>query len=42
VELYNLKDDIGQRHNLAAGHPEKVTELQALLKKIRDQGQSAP
>jgi arylsulfatase A len=42
VELYNLKDDIGQRHNLAAGHPEKVAELQALLKKVRDQGHSSP
>ena len=42
VELYNLKEDIGQRRNLAAGHPEKVAQLQALLKKIRDQGHSAP
>jgi arylsulfatase A len=42
VELYNLKDDIGQKHNLAAAHPEKVTELQALLKKLQDQGHSAP
>jgi arylsulfatase A len=42
VALYNLKNDIGQRHNLAAAHPEKVTELQALLKKIRDQGRSSP
>lgn len=42
VELYNLKDDIGQRNNLAAKHPEKVSELQALMKKLRDQGHSAP
>ena len=42
VELYNLKDDIGQRHNLAAKHPDKVTRLSALLKKIQDQGHSAP
>ena len=42
VGLYNLRDDIGQRHNLADKHPEKVAELQALLKKIRDQGHSAP
>jgi len=26
-ELYNLKDDIGERKNLAAVHPEKVKEL---------------
>lgn len=42
VELHNLKEDIGQRHNVAAAHPEVVAELQALLQKIRDQGHSAP
>ena len=42
VELYNLKEDISQQHNLAAEHPDKVTQLQALLKKLRDQGHSAP
>ena len=42
VELYNLKDDIGQRNNLAAEQPKKVTELQMLLGRIRDQGHSAP
>ncbi len=42
VELYNLKEDIGQRNNLAAKHPDKVSQLQALLKKLREQGHSAP
>ena len=42
VELYDLENDLGQRHNLAAMHPERVAELQALLKKIREQGHSAP
>jgi arylsulfatase A len=42
VELYNLHEDVGQRHNLAANHPAKVAELQALLKKLREQGHSAP
>ena len=42
VELYNLRDDIDQSNNLAAQYPEKITELQALLKKIREQGYSAP
>ena len=41
-ELYNLKNDIGQRNDLAAKHADKVGELQALLKTIRDQGHSAP
>jgi arylsulfatase A len=36
VELYDLKNDPGQRINLAAKHPEKVTELQAELKRIRE------
>jgi arylsulfatase A len=42
VELYHLKEDIGQRHNLAAKQPEMVAELLALMKKIRTQGHSAP
>jgi arylsulfatase A len=42
VGLYELREDLGQRNNLADKHPEKVKELQALLKKIRDQGYSAP
>lgn len=42
VELYNLKDDVGQRVDLATKEPAKVEELQALLKKIREQGYSAP
>lgn len=42
VELYNLKDDIGQRKNLAAEHPDKVAAMQGLLKKLREQGHSAP
>lgn len=42
VELYDMEQDIGQRKNLAAENPETVKELQALLKKIREQGHSAP
>jgi hypothetical protein len=29
--LYNLQDDIGESHNLAAAHPEKVRELDGLI-----------
>ncbi|MEZ6131551.1 MAG: arylsulfatase [Planctomycetaceae bacterium] len=42
VELYDLSKDKGQRTNLAAQHPDRVQELQSLLKKIREQGYSAP
>ena len=31
VELYNLKDDLGERHDLAATLPEKATELRQTL-----------
>ena len=30
-ELYNLKDDIGEEHNLAAANPDKVKELHAKI-----------
>lgn len=40
--LYNLREDLGQRHNLAQAHPEKVAELRSLLQQIRTQGHSAP
>ncbi len=33
IELYNLRDDLKEEHNLAAGHPEKA---QALLKELVD------
>ena len=42
VELYNLKDDLGQSHNLAKTYPDKVEAMQALLKKIRDDGRTRP
>lgn len=35
VELYNLSDDIGQRHNLASEHPDRVASMKNLLEKIR-------
>ena len=36
-QLYNLKDDIGEQHDLAAQQPERVRELDALIEKfLRD------
>jgi len=34
-QLYNLKDDIGERNNLAAEHPDKVEKLAALIEMVR-------
>ena len=31
LELYNLREDIGEKHNLAAAQPDKVQELHARL-----------
>ncbi len=42
AELYNLKSDPGQRKNLASDHPERISELRALLNQLRKQGHSAP
>ena len=42
VELYDLNSDAGQRHNLAAKHPQKVAELRLLLDRMRREGRSAP
>lgn len=40
--LYNMKEDIGQRNNLAQKFPEKAKELQALLRQIRSGNSTAP
>lgn len=42
VELYDLKADLGQRHNVAQEHPETVSELLQMLYQIRKQGYSSP
>ncbi|MEM9644665.1 MAG: arylsulfatase [Planctomycetota bacterium] len=42
TELYDLANDLEQRHNLAAKNPDKVAELQAVLKQVREAGHSAP
>ena len=40
VQLFNLKQDLGQRHNLAAQHPQRVSDMRTLLQKIRDDGRT--
>ena len=39
-QLYNLKNDIGEKNNVAEKYPEKVKELAAQLQKIRTGGRS--
>jgi arylsulfatase A-like enzyme len=41
-QLYNLREDLGERDNLAESHPDKVRELSARLKEIRQAGRSRP
>jgi arylsulfatase A-like enzyme len=41
-QLYNLENDLGERHNLAVKHPEIVKELATLLEKIRSDRRSRP
>jgi len=38
-ELYNLRDDLGQKKNVYAKYPEKVAELTELLQTVRAKGQ---
>jgi arylsulfatase A-like enzyme len=40
LELYNLKDDVGESHNLAESHTEKAKELQQKLAAWRDSVQA--
>ena len=36
LELYNLRDDVGETRDVAADHPDIVARLQALAEKARD------
>ena len=42
VQLYNLKTDIAEKHNVQGEHPEIVEELTALLDRFVEQGRSTP
>jgi arylsulfatase A-like enzyme len=41
-QLYDLRHDLGERNNLAAEHPQRVQDMAARLRKIRDAGRSRP
>lgn len=36
IELYNLRDDLGEKHDLSAASPEKAAELRRMLHEWRD------
>lgn len=40
-ELYNLKDDIGEKNDVSQQHPEKLDSLKQDLKKIIQETNSA-
>lgn len=42
AELYHLRDDVGQRQNLASVYPQRVADMQSELALIRQRGHSAP
>jgi arylsulfatase A-like enzyme len=35
LELYNLKNDVGETHNIAAGHPDVVQKIEGYLRTAR-------
>ena len=37
LELYNLRDDIGEQHNVAGAHPGIVTEVEAIIKESHEE-----
>jgi arylsulfatase A-like enzyme len=41
-QLYNLRDDLPERHNYYAEQPDQVRELTALLEKYKKEGRSTP
>ena len=42
VQLYNLKNDLGETENLAGKMPGRVSEMKILLEKIIADGRSTP
>jgi arylsulfatase A-like enzyme len=42
AELYNLADDIGETHNVAADQPDRVLQMAGHLTRIREEGRSRP
>ena len=41
-QLYDLRNDLGEKRNLAKEHPQLVEEMATLLKKIKADGRTRP
>ena len=42
LELYNLKEDLGETHNVIAGHPAIVEKIEKYLKRARTESAGWP
>jgi hypothetical protein len=42
IELYNLKDDLGEKHNVADQHPEIVARIAKYMKEARTPSEHWP
>ncbi len=42
MELYNLREDIGEKHDLASSKPEIVSQIKDIMKKARTESQLFP
>lgn len=42
IQLYNLKNDLGERQNLAADLPERVEEMKTVMERLIQNGRSSP
>jgi arylsulfatase A-like enzyme len=42
IELYNLKDDIGEKHNVAGQHPQIVAKIKKYMKSARTSSEHWP
>jgi arylsulfatase A-like enzyme len=41
-QLYDLKNDLGEKNSVATEHPQRVKDMAALLQRIRHEGRSRP
>jgi len=42
IELYNLKNDIGEKHNVASTHPDLVAEMRNIMTEGRTESEFFP